>query len=478
MNRTPFAIACLLAALAFAGCFDDKQGPATPPADETPPAPITAIAPAGEQALVSAPGHRIAEFMVNRDPNDADHLVTAYGDYDSPGGVLNCGFSVSTDGGRSWKVSEPIPDFSGPYLQFDGWVDFDEWGGVHGICLMQAGPGSTAQSVAYYIHSPDGGFTWEVPIIVPPGGSTDKTAAAVARDGTVYVASSDVVATTSDNGTTWREFTEVATNGPQVFDGMAEGNDGTIFLLGLDGGEIALARTTDHATSWSVTSIAEFNIPPGYNDQNRWVDQRPWTALPVLAHDPVTDDLYVSAQSWDTGYGGYRLHVWRSTDGGVTFSETAVPDFTAEACPDPCHVTHPGLAVDLQGRLGIVVQLTKDEGIVKVVQSSASGDHGATWLPPLELSSTDGTDSWRNPNAFAPRTDNAAAIARGLAANPPTAHNVAAGLALSTAVSELQMRWNGEYWGMAATPQGFVAMWIDHSNNGRPQLYSRVLTVA
>lgn len=476
MNRA-VVLSALLTALLASGCLGSGKEP-TPPTDDAPASlSATSLVPIADTVLVSAPDHRIAEFMVNRNPNDPDHLVTAYGDYDSPGGVLNCGFSVSVDGGRSWTVSEPIPGFSGPYLQFDGWVDFDEWGGVHGICLMQAGPGSTTESVAYYIHSPDGGFTWKTPTVVPPGGSTDKTAAAVGRDGTVYLASSGVVATTSDNGTTWREFTEVATNGPRVFDGMAEGNDGTIFLLGLDGGQVTLARTTDHAATWETTSISEFNIPPGYNDQNRWVDQRPWTALPVLAHDPLTDDLYVSYQTWHTDYGGYRLHIWRSTDGGVTFTETAVPDFKADNCPDPCHVTHPGLAIDLDGRLGIVVQLTKDEGIVKVVQASVSTDQGATWVTPLELSSTDGMDSWRNPNAFTPLPENAQAIAMGSAQDPATAHNVAAGLALSTAVSELQMRWNGEYWGMAATPQGFVAMWIDHSNDGRPQLYSRLLAV-
>jgi len=265
--------------------------------------------------------------------------------------------------------------------------------------------------------------------------------------------------------------------GLAVLDGAVEDNTGTIFILGLDGGSIVVARTGDHATTWGRAVLGEFHIPPGYNDQNRWVDQRPWTALPVLLHDPVSDDLYVSAQSWDATYGGYRLHVWRSTDHGVTFAETPVPIFASPACPDPCHVTHPGLAVDPQGRIGLVVQLTKDQGIVKVVQFSASSDHGATWLTPFELSSTDGTDSWRNPNAFAPAPENGMGIAQGLAANPPTAHNVAAGLALSTAVSELQMRWNGEYWGMAASSKGFVAMWIDHSDDGRPELYSRVLTV-
>jgi hypothetical protein len=196
-----------------------------------------------------------------------------------------------------------------------------------------------------------------------------------------------------------------------------------------------------------------------------------------MAHDPVTDEIWVTFQSWNPDYGGYRLHIYRSVDHGVTFMETAVPEFADPACSDPCHVTHPSLAFDLQGRVGMTVQLTKDEGILKVVQFSASADHGETWLEPVRLSFTDGLQSWRNPNAFTPHPDNAQTIAMGLAQDPATAHNIAVGIALTSAVQELQMRWNGEYWGTAATSKGFVAMWIDHSNDGRPHLYAQVLKV-
>jgi hypothetical protein len=489
VNKTPVAIACLLAALAFAGCLADDAAPA-PPQEQPGPSAATAITALAEPVLVTLPEHRIAEFMVARNPNDPDHLVTAYGDYDSYGGVLNCGFSVSRDGGATWTVSEPIEGFSGPYLQFDGWVDFDEWGGVHAICLMQGGPGSVQEAWPYYFNSADGGLTWTNVLHIPTepaGRSTDKSVLAVGRDGTVYAAVSGLVGTTKDNGTTWRPMTEVKEMHEgrpvdanfAVLNGMVEDDAGTIFLLGLGAGDdIWVERTTDGGETWTHAVAGQFHIPPGYNDQNRWVNQDPWTALPNLAHDPVTDDLYVVYQSWDEGYDGYRLHLMRSTDQGVTFNETAVPDFSSPLCSDPCHVTHPAVAIDAQGRLGMTVQLTKEGGVLKVVQFSASSDYGATWLPPFELSATDGTQSWQNPNAFRPLPANGQAIADGLASDPATAHNIAVGLALTSAVSELQMRWNGEYWGLAATPKGFVAMWIDHSNDGRPQLYSRLLGVA
>jgi len=474
----PALVVLLLAAGAVAGCLSPSHAstsghPATPSV-----AAVSGLKALGAPVHVSTPGHRVAEFMVLRDPRDADHLVTAFGDYDSPGGVLNCAFAVSKDGGASWTVSKPVPGFSGPYLQFDGWVGFDPQGGVHAVCLRESGPGATTETWPYYFRSGDGGLTWSAAQHVPtdpPDLSTDKTVLGVGSDGTVYAAVSDLVGTTQDNGTHWVTMRPVE-RGFQVFNGMAELADGTMALLGLGpDSEIWLERTADHGASWNRTVVGKDVVAPGYNDQNRWVDQRPWTTVPILAHDPATDDVWVAWQSWDAAYGAYRLHVAHSTDHGRSFAETAVPAFKDAACSDPCHVTHPGLAVDGKGRVGLLAQLTKDGGVLKVVQMSASSDRGATWTVPITLSKADGMDSWQNPNAFTPAAGNGQAIAEGLAQAPGTAHEVAAGIALTSAVSELQMRWNGEYWGMAATPKGFVAMWIDHTGGGRPQLWSQLI---
>lgn len=472
-------VALMLTVIGLAGCSNAPAPADGPPADTAQEAAaIAAAVPLAEPTLISTQGNRIAEFMVARNPHDPDHLVTAFGDYDSPGGVLNCAFAVSRDGGASWTVSDPVPGFSGPYLQFDGWVDFDEFGGVHAICLRQAGPGATTQAWPYHFRSADGGLSWSEAIRIPteqPDRSTDKSVLAVGRDGTIYGAVSGLVGTSRDNGSTWAPMQQVE-GGFAVLNGMVEDNRGGIHLLGLQSGEVTIQRTSDGGQSWNASKAGDFRIPPGYNDQNRWVDQRPWTALPNLAHDAVHDDLYVVYQSWDEGYGGYRLHLWRSVD-GRNYTEVAVPDFSSPTCPDPCHVTHPTVGFDLEGRMGITVQLTQDGGHAKEVWFSASGDHGATWIEPLQLSRTAemGRDGWSNPGAFAPKPQNAVAIAQGLAADPATAHNVAAGVALSTAVSELQMRWNGEYWGLTASTEGFVAMWIEHNDDGRPQLWSRLI---
>lgn len=483
-----------LTLLASAGCLEG-DGPASEDPSTSAGPRLSSVTAAGERTLVSAPEHRIAEFMVNRDPNDPLHLVAAYGDYDSPGGVLNCAFSVSFDGGATWTVSEPVPGFSKPSLQFDGWVDFDEWGGVHATCIEQApadAPGPEAWP--YYFSSRDGGLTWGGAIHVPtdpPTRSTDKTVLGVGRDGTVYVGVSGLVGMTRDNGTTWSGPlvdgmpSQAMADFPGGFasqNGVVEGDDGTVFFLGLgEGDDVWVQHTRDGGLTWEHGVAGQFHIPPGFNDQNRWVEQRPWTTLPTLSYDAVDDAVWVSYQSWDTGHGGYLLHLWRSVDGGATFTETAVPDFTSPTCAAVCHVTHPALAFDDQGRAGLVVQLTRDGGHLKEVWFSASDDDGATWLAPFQLSRTDGvgpgSQAWTNPNAFTPLPGSAAAIATGTDPSPGGVKSTVAGYALTTAVSELQIRWNGEYWGLAATPRGFVAMWIDHTNDGRPQLYSQVLAV-
>lgn len=475
-------VAFSVLAVALAGCSSGpEEGEAPQGGAADGPVGAPSATPDGEPTRVSTPGNRIAEFMVTRNPHDPDHLVTAFGDYDSPGGVLNCAFAVSFDGGSTWEVSEPVPGFSGPYLQFDGWVDFDGHGGVHAICLRQAGPEATTEAWPFYLHSTDGGLSWGEATRIPtdpPDRSTDKSVLGVGKDGTIYGAVSGLVGTSRDNGTTWDPMQPVASNFA-VLNGIVEDNNGTTYLLGLGGGQIKVQRTSDRGETWNETAFGRWQIPPGYNDQNRWVDQRPWTALPDLGHDPVSDDLYVAHQTWDESYGGYRLYLHRSTDQGASFQELEAPSFPSDVCTDPCHITHPAVGFDLDGRVGLTVQLTQDGGHLKEVWFTASHDHGQTWAEPVLLSRTDGIgqEGWTNPGAFTPQPDNAVAIAQGTAGDPTTAHNVAAGVALTTAVQELQMRWNGEYWGLTASSQGFVAMWIQHNGDGKPELWSQHIRV-
>lgn len=434
---------------------------------------IEAIAAVAPQVLVSPEGHRMAEYMVARNPLDADHLILAAHDYDAGTGTLTCVLFVTRDGGLTWKQSQPIPGLDRPHLQFDGWVSFDRQGVAHYICLDTAG--TQGQTWPYYSHSTDGGDTWAPAVLIPTqteGQSIDKSALIAASDGTVYAAFSGQVARTLDSGKTW---TKGASHGSGSNpNGFAEDIWGTVYLLLRGGGASRVARTSDGGESWNMTEVGPFIIPPGYNDQNRWVDQRPWTTLPSMAYHDRTDSLFVVQQSWNTTTSLYEIHLYRSADRGVSFQELAVPAFASPTC-GPCHVTKPSIAFDLEGRLGLLVQLTNDGGHTKEVWFSASGDEGLTWVPSFVLSKTAPPDEWMNARAFTPSTSAPTGFAAGVAENPTDAGPMAVGLALTTAVQELQMRWNGEYWGIEASTRGFVAPWIDHSADGAPQLYARLL---
>lgn len=478
--KVAFALALFLA-LALAGCLTESGSTSTKkslggPDQKRPtsvPPTISKLVPVAPQVLVSPAGHRMAEFMVARNPLDANHLILAALDYDSGTGTLACVLYVSRDGGATWAQSQPVPGLQRSHLQFDGWVSFDLKGVAHFICLDTAG--QTGQTFPYYSHSTDGGTTWSPAVHIPTatdGQSTDKSSIHAGRDGTVYAAFSGQVARTSDNGKTWQKGKNTGTGSNP--NGFAEDSLGTVYLWvrGQGGGRVA--RTTDRGETWNASVVGPFAIPPGYSDQNRWVDQRPWTTLPSIAVHPITDQVFVAQQSWNSTTSLYETSVYRSDDHGVSFQKVGVANFTSASCA-PCHVTKPSIAFDDVGRLGLLVQLTNDGGHIKEVWFSASADEGATWVEPLVLSKTAPPNGWANPRAFTPSPNGFVGLANGLAAHPTDAVAIVAGFGLTTAVQELQMRWNGEYWGIAASPQGFVATWIDHAAGGVPQLWSRLV---
>jgi hypothetical protein len=249
---------------------------------------------------------------------------------------------------------------------------------------------------------------------------------------------------------------------------------GTVYLWVRGGPGSRVARTSDRGETWNVTNVGPFQTPPGYNDQNRWVDQRPWTTLPSIAINPVTQSVFVVQQTWNATTSLYDVHLYRSADQGVSFEERTVPAFASTTC-SPCHVTKPAMSFDDAGRLAVLVQLTNEGGHVKEILASASADEGATWVAPITLSKTAPPNEWQNARTFTPSTANPTGFVSGIAQTPTDGESMVVGLALSTAVQELQMRWNGEYWGMQASSKGFVATWIDHSAGGVPQLYTRLL---
>lgn len=460
----------------FAGCLEapdsassKKSAGGKPPVTAaTPVKPITKLAPVAPQVLVSPAGHRLAEFMVARNPTDPNNLVLAAHDYDHLGtGTMSCVIYVSRDGGASWKQSGPIPGLNRPHLQFDGWVSFDMNGVAHFVCLDYNQP-APPRSIPYYSHSTDGGATWAPAILVQPiGGGCDKSALHAAVDGRVYIMCSGSIARTDDRGKTWLPSKNADGSNSN---GFVEDHNGNIYAITRSG----VTKSTDRGETWKRTPVGPFRVAPGYDDTTRWVRQEPWTTLPTMAISPVTNNIFVAQQSWSTTKNAFETTVYVSENLGGNFTATTMPIFKSTSCSG-CSVTKPSITVDSQGRLGLLVQLVNDGGHIKEVMFTASSDEGKTWVEPIVLSKTAPPNEWANPRAFTPNAMGAAFLAQYLAANPADAPNVAIGIALTSAVQELQMRWNGEYWGIQASPQGFVVPWIDHSNNGVPQVFSRLI---
>ncbi|HLE47224.1 MAG TPA: sialidase family protein [Candidatus Thermoplasmatota archaeon] len=470
------AIAAAFLLLTLGGCLDDSGsasykkvagGKAAGAAPELP-KPITAVTPIAPNVLVSPAGHRMAEFMVARNPLDANHLILAAHDYDHLGtGTLSCVLYVSRDGGASWKQSNPIPGLNRPHLQFDGWVSFDMSGVAHFVCLDYDRFNPAPQTWAYYSNSDDGGMTWKPATVVQPMGGCDKTSLHAARDGRVYLMCSSRITRTDDGGKTWLPVVPGDGGGAN---GFAEDNLGTLYVMTRGG----VSRSFDRGDTWKRVPVGPFRVPTGYDDTTRWVRQEPWTTLPSLAISPVTQHVFVAQQSWSTAKNAFEATVYVSENSGTNYTVASVPLFKSATCQG-CSVTKPSVHVDDAGRLGLLVQLVNDGGHVKEVMFTASSDEGKTWVEPVVLSKTAPPNGWANPRTFTPNAAGAATLATYLAGNPTDAPNVAVGVALTTAVQELQMRWNGEYWGLSSSPNGFVVPWIDHSNNGAPQVFSRLV---
>lgn len=472
-----FAALWLLSAMVLAGCLGGTPTDADEPDDDSDafaaPGPITAVTPVGEDVLVSPPGHRMAEFMITSNPLDPDHLALGVMDYDSGSGGLACVIYISHDGGKTWVESEKVPGLERPHLQFDQWVSFDRDGVLHYLCLDTAGNGEEAlQTWPYYSYSEDGGTSWAPAVLIPRPGSIDKSALIAGSDGRVYAAFSGYVARTDDLGESWLELkqTEAGSNP----NGFVEDSNGTIFLWVRGGDTGRVAYTEDGGETWNHTDVGPFAIPPGFNDQNRWVEQRPWTTLPSIAIHPHNDHIFVAQQSWNTDTSLYETTVYRSTDHGRSFDNVTTPPFASPTC-SPCHVAKPSVHVDDAGRVGLSVQILNDGGHRKEVWFTASSDEGKTWVEPIQLSEAETPNSWANPNAFTPNPESAMGVATHLAEDPTDVVPTAYGVAATTLVSELQMRWNGEYWGLESSPEGFVVPWIDHRADGVPQLYVQLV---
>lgn len=462
---------------------------------------------AADRVLVSEAGHRISEFSVAANPRNPNHLVVAAMDWDDDRGSIGCATYVSRNGGLSWNPGGEVPGYEEAFVQLDPWVAFDAQGHVHLQCLSTISDlppyavgsvdGTTGRPsvVQMYSRSDDGGTTWSPATRVVGRHETnhpDKNALFASRAGTLYACYADfpkdgndlVISRSLDGGQSWMPPVvlddvigldkEGEYDGFGTCNGFAEGRNGEVHVLWkgyFDGRErYGTATTTDGGNSWRSTPIGD-----DLRYAETIVRAAPPKAWPSITFDPRTGEVFVTAQSW-TGE-RYEAKLYRSGDAGVSYENVALPEITSNTC-DGCHEMRPAAVVDRAGRLGIQVMLTSDHGLTKEPWFLVSPDRGATWLEPVQVSGTGPDKWWGDPRNWVP---NDAEVVNAILDRPHNAAGVVGwqGVARAGAAGPAghHVNYGGDYWSIAASAKGFVAFWEDNAQNGKHQLWARIIRV-
>ncbi|MEY9840995.1 WD40/YVTN/BNR-like repeat-containing protein [Streptacidiphilus sp. EB103A] len=208
-------------------------------------------------------------------------------------GVSDVGGFVHTTLDRAY------PMYANPTVGATNCLDYAE---LVPTTIVRSGSGGSA----YLGLSTDSGATW-TPVTAQPSGTTgpgpDEGAVALAADGgrIVWAPNGAAVSWSADSGATWKACTGIPTGtavrsdrvDPKTFYGFAAG---------------AFYRSTDGGASFTVTAAASSSGLPA-------VGPARFKAVPGLRGEIW---LAGGADSTVTGGGVYGL--WRSTDGGSTFT--------------------------------------------------------------------------------------------------------------------------------------------------------------
>jgi len=440
---------------------------------------------AGPRVRVGQAGHRHGEFSVARDPNDPWHLVVGAMDLDHQSGSIACVAYESFDAGATWASAGTIPGMQDGHGHLDPWVSIDPSGRVHIACLdNEVDTANTLYVPTVYARRV--GSTWSANRTMEHVGgatrrSTDKLAVLADQRGHVYICviestpqgSALIVHRSRDGGTTWDAPARVAGNLRANCNGFLESPNGDI-TIGWIGpqpdGTVKVGTVTsyDGGDTWqAATFIGTYGIH-WLREGEMFYPVGPQHNFPSFAVSPTNGHLFASYSTWLGDR--YTTKLWRSTDRGASFQPVTLLAPWSQTCAE-CSDIQSTIHVDADGNLGMQIVLADEMSLHREVWFTASQDEGATWLPPVELATSDAAMSWLSPTHYATGPNNVMGLT---GAMPEDAPHDALGAAIPTIFS-LQRRDGGDYWNFTSVPGGFLAMWIDHTDLGVPQIWSRLV---
>jgi hypothetical protein len=417
-----------------------------------------------------------AEPYVAVNPTNAKNIVAVWMDHPFVANVA----SVTFDGGKTWQ-NGPIPVSQaegGPYPGAgDPWLSFAPNGDLY------------ASSVAVPVNkSTDGGLTWSQPIQVVSDAknSLDDDKPSITADpynpNLVYATwarkkpanDATVFARSTDGGRTWeppRDIHDASGNDFNWGHQIVVLPDGTLIDAFCEGqfknshqGVLTLLRSTDHGQTWSAPIRAAVQQPlvdPNAVPPTALVTD-PDTGVLVDTH-PMFDSLAVDRQSgmlyavWiDARFSNFQYNgiaLSTSSDGGLTWSNPIQVNHTPNTVPPiDRQAWNPTVAVAADGTVAVTYYDLRNN-------TAAPGALTDYWL------------AYCHPSAAAPATNPANWSEVRLTDNSFNLEQAPS----RTAVGFSSFYFLGDYEGLAAAGNDFVAVWgmPDGSATGQESVFFR-----